>query len=298
MSTQVLSAEPIGIAGAGRVAQAIGRLLREMGEPVTRIASRDPGHAREAARFIGGGIEAVPYADLPRGASRLLVAVSDAALDEVAQVLARTAVRGSVALHTCGTRGPEALAALRAAGVSCGVLHPLQTIPDPELGVVALRSCAFAVAGDDEGVRWAEQIAGLLEAEILHVLPGAWPLYHASAVMAGNYVVALMAAAEMLLAAATGGDSRAALRALSPLARAALENVFRCGPVDALTGPIERGDAATVARHLEALAGFPTRIRNLYRAAGCEALELARRKGLAAGTAAEIEAILERTKAE
>jgi predicted short-subunit dehydrogenase-like oxidoreductase (DUF2520 family) len=94
------------------------------------------------------------------------------------------------------------------------------------------------------------------------------------------------------LAAAAGEDGDSALRALEPLVRTAVESVFEQGPVAALTGPIERGDAGTVRLHLEALASTPRRIQDLYRAAGLQTLDVARRKGLAAGAAERIEALL------
>jgi predicted short-subunit dehydrogenase-like oxidoreductase (DUF2520 family) len=109
--------------------------------------------------------------------------------------------------------------------------------------------------------------------------------------MASNYVTALLAAAGELMEAAgvARGD---ALGALGPLVRASVENALRLGPAAALTGPIQRGDLATVAAHLAALPAARPSIQMLYRAAGLAALEIARGSGLAAGRAAEMEQIL------
>jgi predicted short-subunit dehydrogenase-like oxidoreductase (DUF2520 family) len=86
-------------------------------------------------------------------------------------------------------------------------------------------------------------------------------LYHAAAVFASNYLVALEGVAEELLqnAGLAAGDARAAL---GPLMRAALDHALATGARDALTGPVSRGDAATVRRHLEAL---PPEAERLYR---------------------------------
>ena len=111
--------------------------------------------------------------------------------------------------------------------------------------------------------------------------------------MAGNYVITLLDAAASLLAQA-GVERSEALRALAPLARTSLANAVNEGPIEALTGPIERGDAATVAAHLGAMASNPglESIEQLYRAAGLHTLNLAARGGLTSQSAAQIAALL------
>ena len=282
---------PIGIAGAGRMAQALGRLLRERGEPVVAVASRNLEHARAAAAFIGVA-EAVDYASLTRRANRVLIAVADDAVPLVAAALAEAGMKEGAALHTCGARGPEALAGLEANGVSCATLHPLQTVATPEQGMAALPGCAFGITGEGPAAAWAESIAALLGGRALRIAADRRPLYHAAAVMASNYVVALIDAAAMLMSAAGIGENEA-LAALAPLVRASAANAIGLGPVRALTGPLERGDAATVAAHCSALAaGIPPSVRGLYRAAGLHALEIARRRGLSEADARKLEEIL------
>jgi predicted short-subunit dehydrogenase-like oxidoreductase (DUF2520 family) len=281
---------PIGIAGTGRVAQALGRLLRERGQPVAAVAGRDPERTRAAAEFVGG-IEAVTFSHLPEFASRVLIAVSDAAVTEVAETLARAGMNSGAALHTCGTVGAEALEPLSRAGVSCGALHPLQTVATAEEGLTALHNVAFAIDGEGPALGWAEQIVALLDGRALRIDPSKRVFYHAAAVMASNYAVALMDAAVMLMGAA-GIEEETALKALAPLVRASMGNALRLGPSQALTGPIERGDAGTVAVHLRALELVPGQLRGLYRAAGLHALEVARKRGLSETKARELEELL------
>ena len=289
------SDEPIGIAGAGRVAQALGRLLFDAGEPVVCVASRDIHRAQAAAEFIGPGVQAVSYADFPRCASRLLIAVADAGLTDVSAILsakpgiAKPGIK--VALHTCGARGPEALAPLSANGIACGTIHPLQTIASGAQGVAALHGAAFAIWGDPAALTWAERIAALARGEALRIAPELKPFYHAASVMASNYVMALMDASQTLMGYA-GVEPCAALRALAPLLRTTLANALERGPVEALTGPIERGDQETVAAHLKALSTAPEQIRSLYRAAGRQTVDMARRGGLSASRAREMDRIL------
>lgn len=285
---------PIGISGAGRMAQALGRLLRERGEPVVAVASRNPDHARAAAAFIGGA-EAVPYSALAERVTRVLIAVSDDALPQVAATLASSGMHGGAALHTCGARGTEALAALEASGVSYASLHPLQTVTSPEQGLAALPGCAFGITGEGPAAAWAERIVALLGGRALRIPADKRPLYHAAAVMASNYVVALIDAAAMLMGAAGIGEDEA-LAALAPLVGASGANALSLGPMRALTGPVERGDIETISMHCDAMASAvaPT-VRGLYRAAGLHALEIARRRGLSEANARKLEELLRKS---
>jgi len=271
------------------VAQALGRLLAAQGEPIAFVASRSIEQARKAAAFIGTRVEAVEYSELARNACRILVAVPDSALESVVATLDLSA---GIVLHTCGSKGPEALYVLAERGVFCGAIHPLQTISDPESGASALHGAAFAIAGEGPALAWAEQIVRAAKGRILRISAERRPLYHAAAVMASNYVTALMSAAQTLLIAADVAPDDA-LQALGPLARTSLENALRQGPQAALTGPIERGDVSTIAAHIAALKDMPGPIPLLYRAAGLETLELARKKGLCAERASATERLLE-----
>jgi predicted short-subunit dehydrogenase-like oxidoreductase (DUF2520 family) len=274
--------ERIGIAGAGRLGQALGRLLHDRGQPVAAIAGRDPQRTRAAAAFIFKDVLPVAYSDLPSHASRILICVPDDALEDVAHILA-AAPRHSdtqwinMVLHTCGSRGPEALADLAAIGASCATLHPLQTITTPAQGVADLPGASFGITGSGPASEWALEVCALLGGHALTIPAESRPLYHAAAVMASNYIVAMVDAAVILMGLA-GVAREPASHALGPLVRASVENSLRLGPVQALTGPIERGDERTVAAHLRALDNAPESVRQLYRQAGLYAIEIARRK--------------------
>ncbi len=273
------------------MAQALARLLAVAGEPVAAIAGRDPKRAAAAVGFAGSRVQSVSIECLPERAGRILIAVSDDAVVEVAHVLAAAGMRSGAALHTCGARGPEALSELQEAGVACGVLHPLQTVASAEQGVAALPGSWFAISGDGPAATWAQRICTLLVGKSFAIAPDRMPLYHAAAVMASNYVTGVLDAAVILMGAA-GIASETALDALAPLVRASVENTLASGTEKALTGPIRRGDIDTVRRHLRSLDHVPAPARELYRSAGLQVVELARRCGLAEPQAREIEALL------
>lgn len=283
---------PIGIVGSGSVAQALGRALHDRGAPVVALAARDPDRAERAAAFVGRAVRRVEYAELVALAPYLIVAVSDEAITSVAGTLAAAGLRRGVVLHTSGARGAEALAPLGEAGVACGVLHPLQTLPSPAAGTVSLQGITFGIGGDPPAVDWGEAIADLLNGRVLHVAPGGFPAYHAAAVLAGNAVAALVDAALVLMERA-GVEAGTALEALAPLCRASAEHVLAVGPVAALTGPVARGDVTTVRAHVRALAGTPPDVAELYVAASGRLLDLAGRRGLDEATGRRIAQVLQ-----
>jgi predicted short-subunit dehydrogenase-like oxidoreductase (DUF2520 family) len=283
----------IGIVGTGRIAQAMGRLLRERGDAAIAIAGRSPEKAAAAAAFIGPGVRCVPPEQLPGVARRIVIAVSDQAIGEVAEQLARAGGGSGIALHTCGAHGAGLLAPLGRAGLACGVCHPLQTVASPAQGVTALPGSSFLVDGDPAAREWGADIVRRLGGRMLRVPPDRRVLYHAAAVLASNCVVALLAASAAALSRA-GVPEEECLAALGPLVRTSVDNALALGPVDALTGPIRRGDAATVRAHLEALQPLPPALGEVYRALGLEALSLALLAGLPRETARLLDDLLRR----
>jgi predicted short-subunit dehydrogenase-like oxidoreductase (DUF2520 family) len=283
--------DPIGIVGTGRVAQTLGRLLSENGRPVAAIAGRNPGRTALAALFIGGRTTPVTIEELPALSSHVLIAVSDRGVEPVAEILAKSGFRCGVALHTCGAKGPQALAVLENQGVSCGALHPIQSFASAEQGVASVVGSSFGIDGNPEALRWASSIVALMGGRSLRISPQHRGLYHAAAVMASSYIAALIYAAVAILAAA-GVERSTALMALAPLVRTSGESSLDLGPVEALTGPIERGDNATVLAHLEDLRSLPDPVRRLYCSAGELVVQMASLRGLQDAKAAELQEML------
>jgi predicted short-subunit dehydrogenase-like oxidoreductase (DUF2520 family) len=292
----------VAIVGAGAVAQALGRLMAAGGLPVVALANRSAARARDAAAFIGAGsvtgepLEVVDLVDVPRRALHVLIAVSDTAIGEVARALAAGGMRAGIALHTCGARGPDALNALRENGVSCGLLHPLQTLMTPEQGVRSLPGTTFGLSGDQLALEWGGEIVRIVAGPrggSLPLAPDRLSYYHAGAVMASNALLAVLDAAIDLLEEA-GVERETALRAIAPLSQTSLGNALANGPVAALTGPIVRGDAITIAAHLHALKEADQTVADLYAAAAAHLLRLAKQRGLSATGAQEVATTLEK----
>ena len=275
----------LGIVGGGNVGQALGRLLApHFG---LRIASRS--RCREAAAFAGGGAKVSALEDLGEACDCIVIAVPDGAVAAVAAVLAKHSP--PAVLQTCGALGPSDLSPLPEQGVPCATFHPLQTFPHPEAGVRSLPGSVFGVCGSGEAKAWCHRLARTLGGTTVAIAEECLPLYHAAAVVASNCTVGLVDVASRLMEMA-GVDRADGSRALRPLIEASLRNALTMGTEQALTGPVARGDAATVRRHLDAMRIDSGPLRDLYRAFGHYLLAMAMRRGLAPEDAVALRLLL------
>lgn len=268
----------VAIVGAGKAGTALGAGLARAGYRIAGVASRTPEAAERLARRLGCAAAVRPE-EVTRGAGVVLITTPDRAIGTVAgEIAARQGFApGQVVLHASGALPAEALAAARAAGAAVGSLHPLQSFAGTEADVAGLNGCYFAVEGDAAALAVAEQMARDLGGIPFRLAPGSRPLYHAAACVASNYLVALVDLAARMCEAC-GLPRAQAVRALVPLLEGTLANIRRVGVPAALTGPISRGDAPTLASHLRALEPFPA-WRELYARLGSYTVEVALAQG-------------------
>ncbi len=259
------------ILGAGRMGQGLALALVAAGLEV-RLVSRSLHQLTPPLRRFDG-----PRPLALREAATVLVAVPDGAITPLAAELASDASVGAghVVLHLSGLRDRTALAPLAGTGAGLGSFHPLQTISDPATAAERLVGAYAGIEGDDRALVAAGELARALRMVAVVLPSGAKAAYHAGAAFAANYTTALVAVAERL-ARSAGIPAEVAGKLYLPLIRGAAANL-EAGPAAALTGPVRRGDAATVAAHLEAL-GHDDRL--LYVLLAREALRLAAEAGL------------------
>ena len=166
---------------------------------------------------------------------------------------------GGIVLHASGAKDTEPLSK----HTESGSLHPLMTFPGPEFGLPDVDSTPAAVAGTEKAVAAAKALAHNLGFTPF-VVSGDRALYHASAVIAGNFAsVLLCEAARVLQSAGVAHDEAGSL--LLPLAIASLRSAAEHGP-KAVTGPIARGDEGVIRAHTEALNNMDPELVDVYTA--------------------------------
>ena len=262
------------LAGLGRAGLALALALAGAGHRLAGVLARRLEGLEAAAATLPGvrwldWHEPLPPADL------LIVSVGDGAIAEVAGRLAPQAgsVRGAV--HLSGLTSVGALAAL-APSCPIGSFHPLQTLPDPRHGAARLKGAWVAItAPDDAFFHRLVELAQSIGCHPFALADDRKALYHAAASAAANYPVAALAMSRRLFEAAGVGFGVA-----EPLVRAAVENALALGPDAALTGPVARGDAGTVAAQVEAVRHGAPDLAEAFVALARAAAHLAGTEGL------------------
>ena len=266
------------VIGAGKVGSNLARALGSAGCSVTLRAARD-----------GLPTERID-------ADVIIVAVRDGDVPKIAAALAERALVGhrkAAIVHCAGALGPDALAAARVGLASVAQMHPMISFASPE-SLPDLARGQLHVDGDPSAAEAANALGRLLG-----MTPRTIPnldriAYHAAAGLVANGAAALAAGGVDLLERA-GIDRVTAAKMLGPLLRSVADNVERMGLPGALTGPVRRGDAGAVERHLATIRRLAPHLVPFYAAAGTAQLPLAR--ALDEGPAGSFDAI-ERVLAE
>lgn len=282
----------LNIIGAGKLGKTLGRLWQQRGIfEVAAICNRSLESAREAAAFIGAG-EAATSVDTMPDADCWLIATGDGQIAAAAETLGHRLEdrRRAVVFHCSGALSSAILAPCSPAAVASA--HPVHSFADPASSLKNLAGSSVALEGDTRAVELLHDAFAALGCAPLTIAPENKSLYHAGSVFACNYLTALMDLSLRTFAAA-GIDRTQALPLLQPIVLQTARNNMELGPEKSLTGPIARGDTATVAAQLDALRAADPRLAECYRQLGQACVALARRGELPDDTAASLAELLE-----
>lgn len=241
----------IGVVGAGRVGAVLAAALRDVGHAVVG-ASGVSERSRERIDVMLPGVPRLEVPEVVRRSELVLLTVPDDALADLVAGLAATGSwqPGQLVLHTSGRHGLVVLAPAVAAGAIGLAVHPAMTFTGTSLDLGRLTGAAMAVTAPAAVLPVAQALVIEMGGEPVVLAESARPAYHAALSHAANHLTTLLGQAGQVLDRA-GVEEPSAL--LGPLVRAAVDNVLRAGEA-ALTGPVARGDAETVADHLAVLS--------------------------------------------
>lgn len=269
-------APTLNLIGAGHVGRVLGRLFAANGVfAVQDVLTRSRASAQAAVDFIGAGHACTDLAAM-RPAQVWLLAVGDDAIAPACAALAQAhAMEGAVVFHCSGAKASTELAG--AAGALLASVHPIRSFADPEQVAGAFAGTFCGIEGDAGALALLAPAFAGIGARTVAIDPKAKTVYHAAAVFASNYLTTLLDASLRAYMAA-GVPEDVARELARPLASETLANVFRLGPAAALSGPVARGDVATVARQQAALLDWDEPTGRLYEALVPLTTDLARRK--------------------
>lgn len=234
--------------GAGKVGKAMAMYIKSKVD-VLYFFDLNKEEAKAAANWIGC-LTCQPD-ELVRSSDIIFITTSDNAIEKVAASLSAYDVNGKTFVHMSGALTSEELISLKLKGAKTCSMHPLQTFSDSKKAVEDLKAAYFSLEGDDD------QLIAIVESlgnPYFRLSKNQKNKYHLSACVFSNYLVTLMNYGSRLLES-IGIEEQDGLQAMKPLIEATLSNVMTKGSIDALTGPIQRGDTKTLEKHMTELNG-------------------------------------------
>jgi len=281
----------VALIGAGSAGGAMAVALYRTGYPIVAVASRQLASAQRCGELVAASWVGTDIVAAAGRAEIVMIATPDHAIEQCCNDIAAADgfKPGQLVVHLSGALSSQVLHSAASAGANTLSLHPAQTLVDPLQGAELLKSCWFCLDGDDAAIDQGTQIVNDLSAMSFAISQEKKGLYHAALSLSCNYLTTLQAIAVELLAE-TGISRKDALSLLLPLIQGSVKNLSMMGLPNALTGPISRGDSATVEEHLHALKTVPEDYLSVYKLMGLQALKIARAKNkMNAGSAPLIE---------
>jgi len=263
----------ISIVGAGNVGSVLAPALRRSGYRIEEVAVRDNPRSLRRGKGVARalGAKAVAHADASFSADVIWICVTDDAIAGVARALAaRSDVdwKGKIIFHASGALTSDELISLKKRGAATASTHFMQSfVPgsNPSLAV------PFAVEGDTRATKTATQIGEALGASPFVIRKQSKVLYHAMGFFSSPLVIIALSISEKVGHAA-GLTSKQIESVIHPMFSRTAENYLKKGSAGAFVGPINRGNIATVKKHLRDLKKIPE-AHSAYVAMGRAALK-------------------------
>jgi predicted short-subunit dehydrogenase-like oxidoreductase (DUF2520 family) len=276
-----MSAERIGIIGAGKLGCSFASALVGKGYSIGGIYSKSNGSQeylchKLGLRFENDLLKTVSQSDV------IFITVPDSQIRAVADHVAEKAGCRDICkkyfFHMSGALTSDELGSIGLKGGYTGSLHPIQTFAERDPGEEIFKGVYFGFEGCDEVKNIANAIISALEGHLLNIKKEDKPVYHAAACVLSNYTVTLSCVAGGLLNR-IGIDAKTGTRALMPLLENTLKNIKNSAGPEALTGPVSRGDINVIEGHIKALGETEPNVIELYRVLGAATVEVALAKG-------------------
>jgi len=259
----------IAIVGCGKVGTVLGRFLIKEGYAVIGVASKSISSAKQTASKVNtDNYSDVPW-EITKAADVVFITTPDGIIADTCNSISTNNgfCKNSVVLHCSGSLESTILSSAKKCDATIGSMHPLQSIASKEVDKSPFQGIIMSVEGEQNAVDIAKKIVTDLGASCITIRTEGKTLYHASAVVASNYLVALLDLALKLIQA-SGVTDKEAFNVLKPLINGTLSNIEKAGTTDALTGPIARGDCDTVKTHIKKIEQSSSDLLEIYKALG------------------------------
>ncbi len=273
----------VSIIGCGKTGKTIGYLLnKSSGYKVAAVACTHDKTAEKAAKFIGSGIRhSTDISDIARQGEIIFITTPDDRIEKTFRTLCKKKAFSDNALviHCSGNFSSDILKAKKSLRLKTGTIHPLQTFADPKESIKRFKGITCTYESDSSvAAKQLLQIIKALKGTSVRINKRLKPIYHASGVIASNYLATLFYLSRKFLTKA-GFPEKLAERALLQLVEGTVKNLKSPGLPHALTGPISRGDIKTIKTHIKMIQKYLPQYEPAYKLLGAYTTELALLKG-------------------
>ena len=280
----------LGFIGAGTVGTALSVRLNNRGYPVVAVSSRSQTSARSLAQAVSGCQVFNNNQGVADNAELIFITTPDDAIVSVVSEIQWHS--GQNVVHCSGADSTDILEPAKELGAQVGAFHPLQTFASVKQAIDNMPGSTFALEAEEPLLSILKEMATSLEGHWIELKASDKVIYHASAVIACNYMVTLVKLATDLWQTFAVPPQQAT-QALLPLIRGTVNNIETVGVPQCLTGPIARGDTGTIKKHLDALQKIAPSLLSTYRELGLQTIPIALAKGrINQEKAKELEVIL------
>ena len=280
----------LGFIGAGTVGTALSVRLSSKGYPIVAVSSRSQTSAENLAKAVGGCPIFHSSQSVADAAEFVFITTPDDAIASVASQIQWH--KGQSVVHCSGAASTDILEPAKKLGAQVGSFHPLQTFASVKQAIDNISGSTFALEAEEPLLSTLKDMATALDGRWIELKASDKVVYHASAVIACNYLVTLVKLATDLWQAFDIPPHQAT-QALLPLLRGTIHNIDTIGIPQCLTGPIARGDIGTISKHIDALRKVAPNLLSAYRELGLQTIPIALAKGkIDKSQAHELETIL------
>jgi predicted short-subunit dehydrogenase-like oxidoreductase (DUF2520 family) len=264
------------IVGCGKVGTALAVFLTRAGYPSAGFTSKSLSSARRVADIVHSDHFSDVLWDTTRHADVVFITTPDRAIENTCDTISQNTgfADNAVVLHCSGSLASSVLSSAKTCGAWIGSMHPLQSFASADHKTNPFQGISVSIEGESPAVNIAKTIIADLGGAVVTLLTEAKTLYHASAVVASNYLVTLLDLATRLIEDA-GIDRQDAFNLLKPLIHGTLSNIEKVGVQKALTGPIARGDIKTVKKHIEEIGFKRPELLSLYKILAFNTIDIA-----------------------
>ena len=262
--------------GGGRAGTSLAKVLQESDKFVVKaITCLTEQEAEDSANFIGNieyvgtdNNKAIEYGNI------IFITTPDDIIKKIADKISEESnLENKYIFHISGSRASYILKSCKIKGASIGSIHPLQSLPSFEKGAENIKKAYFCIEGDENAVKMGQEIVGSINNQFFTIDSDMKGLYHAAAVFASNYVNAVCFEAYLIFKQ-LGIKEDTIFKIIKPLIKGTVNNIEELGIIDALTGPISRGDINTIKNHLGSFFKYRKKDLQLYKELGKKTVEV------------------------